>query len=249
MRSRKTVTEKQRAANRANGDKSKGPQTKRGKNASKFNAVTLGLFARDIVIPACDGDESEKQFAMLLVDLQREYQPESPFEEFCVVKIAKCMWEFRRVTRAEKSSIQNAASWEGTPPDPLALSEVHLVQSAILKEVLEKVKTTGTFSPEEYAAVVATLPPERRDMAQAELYDHVLASLEEDLRIADKCVDYWFRIAEEMKKDYYAAHALPSEATMNSILRCERRAQKKLDWALQRLLESQRRRRKAQMPS
>jgi hypothetical protein len=41
---------------------------------------------------------------------------------------------------------------------------------------------------------------------------------------------------------------LPSETDMNRILRCEQAAQKTFDWALQRLLESQQQRRKAQAP-
>jgi hypothetical protein len=43
-------------------------------------------------------------------------------------------------------------------------------------------------------------------------------------------------------------HALPPEAAMNKTFRCEQAAQKKFDWALQKLLESQQGRRKAQAP-
>jgi hypothetical protein len=48
--------------------------------------------------------------------------------------------------------------------------------------------------------------------------------------------------------DHNAAHALPEEDDMDQILRYDRALQKKFDWALQRLLESQQRRRKAQAP-
>jgi hypothetical protein len=41
---------------------------------------------------------------------------------------------------------------------------------------------------------------------------------------------------------------LPSETDMNRILRCEQAAQKTFDLALQKRLESQQRRRKAQEP-
>ena len=42
--------------------------------------------------------------------------------------------------------------------------------------------------------------------------------------------------------------AFPPEAAMNQIFRCEPAAQKEFNWALQKLLESQQRRRKAQAP-
>jgi len=42
---KKTVTEKALAANRRNAKRSTGPRTERGKNISRFNAVTTGLFA------------------------------------------------------------------------------------------------------------------------------------------------------------------------------------------------------------
>ena len=48
--------------------------------------------------------------------------------------------------------------------------------------------------------------------------------------------------------DYHAARALPQEGDMDQILRYDRALQKKFDWALQKLLESQQRRRKAQAP-
>ena len=59
MRCTKTVTEKTLAANRLNAKRSTGPRTERGKNTSKFNAVKAGLFAKQVVIPLCDGEGSD----------------------------------------------------------------------------------------------------------------------------------------------------------------------------------------------
>ena len=248
MRGKKKVTEKQVAANGENSKSSTGPRTERGKNASKFNALTLGLFAKHIVIPEVDGDGCEAEFAQLVVDLDQEYQPQGPSEEFWVAQMVEGMWVLRRVTRAEQSWVRNATLWEGTPPNPSALAEVSTTVRTLLKEAQEEIKTTGTLSPGAYAATLAHLKLERKDKAQVEIDDQFLASLDERLRKLDEAVSHWSLIAEVMKENYYAAHALPPEAAMNSILRCERRAQKKLDWALQRLLESQRRRQQAQKP-
>jgi hypothetical protein len=46
MQRSKSVTAKKIEANRQNGKRSTGPRTERGKLAGRFNAVTLGLFAK-----------------------------------------------------------------------------------------------------------------------------------------------------------------------------------------------------------
>jgi hypothetical protein len=89
MKRKTTVTEKRLAANRLNAKLSTGPRTEPGKNDSKFNAVTTGLFAEHVVIPKCDGKDywdgdPKKQFAKLLGSLQEEYKPEGPSEVFWV---------------------------------------------------------------------------------------------------------------------------------------------------------------------
>ena len=52
-----------------------------------------------------------------------------------------------------------------------------------------------------------------------------------------------------VEDDYVAENALPSEETLDQVLRYEKAVQKKLDWALQKLLESQQRRKNAELPS
>jgi hypothetical protein len=49
---------------------------------------------------------------------------------------------------------------------------------------------------------------------------------------------------ERIEDNYCGSHSLPPEAEMNKNLRCRKAAQKDLDWALQRLLEFQQRRKK-----
>jgi hypothetical protein len=157
MRSRKTVTEKQRAANRANGDKSNGPQTKRGKNASKFNATIWGLFAKHVVIPLCDGNGSEVEFERLRADLRQEYQPEGPLEAFCVAQVAESMWKLRRATRHEKGSVGTSINVEDNPMSDVVIKAERLAKRAdILKKAEGEIKTAGTLSEATYGAV---LPP------------------------------------------------------------------------------------------
>src|SRR5207249_3119400 len=89
MRCRKAMTKAKLDANRQNSKRSTGPRTERGKRIARFNAVTLGLFAKHIVIPICDGYRSEKEVQSLLDGLHQEFQPAGIFEEWLVVKIAE----------------------------------------------------------------------------------------------------------------------------------------------------------------
>jgi hypothetical protein len=99
----KTVTPRKVEANRANATHSTGPRSERGKPNAKFNAVTLGLFARLVAIPVCDGETAEKDFGSLLDGLHDEFQPVGLYEEWLVVKIAESMWRLRRATRCESA--------------------------------------------------------------------------------------------------------------------------------------------------
>jgi hypothetical protein len=72
VRSTKTVTARKIEANRRNAKCSTGPRTERGKGNSKFNAVTLGLFAKHVAIPMCDGYKPERDFQSLLDNLHQD---------------------------------------------------------------------------------------------------------------------------------------------------------------------------------
>lgn len=261
MRCGKTVTEKKLAANRLNSKRSTGPRTQRGKDLSKFNAVRTGLFAKHVVIPVCDGEGSGEQFTELLADIRQEFHPEGTFEDFCVVQIAECMWRFRRATRAEKGSARNAR-WDRKPPEGWELAKSATERLRIVEDAQEEIKTTGTLSPGVYAAVSPVLPllwmVGRNDMAQAEeakgptepkIDDFFLFSLKAEIETCRHTVDFLTSTGDEMVEDHFAENALPPEQAMNKILRYEKAAQNKFDWALQRLLESQQRRQKAQAPA
>ena len=50
------------------------------------------------------------------------------------------------------------------------------------------------------------------------------------------------RLSDQRNYDHLAYHSLPPGEVMDKVLRYESRVQKQLDWALQRLLECQQRR-------
>ena len=112
MRCAKTVTPIQIDANRKNAKRSTGPRTERGKSIAKFNAVTLGLFAKHGVIPIYDGYKPEKAFQALLDGLHQDFRPVGFYEEWLLVKVAECMWRLRRATRCESGSVRQSAIWK-----------------------------------------------------------------------------------------------------------------------------------------
>jgi hypothetical protein len=90
VRCRKTVTPKKLEANRLNAKSSTGPRTDRGKKNSRFNALTLGLFAKHVVTPICDGYKPEKDFKSLLDGLQPGIPADSG--RAGLRRIAMCIW-------------------------------------------------------------------------------------------------------------------------------------------------------------
>ena len=105
----KTVTPIKVEANRKNSKCSTGPRTARGKLAARFNAVTLGLFAEHVVIPVCDGYDTEREFQSLLNSMHEDFRPVGMYEEWLVLKIAECIWRLRRATRCESGSVRELA--------------------------------------------------------------------------------------------------------------------------------------------
>ena len=263
---RKTVTEKTLAANRLNAKRSTGPRTERGKNNSRFNAVTTGLFAEHLVIPSCDGgpyeddNDPEQQFASLLEALQHEYEPEGPSEAFWVAQMAECMWKQRRLSRSEKRFIVAKVGLDATQSGPPTPVEQLFYELSILKDAQKEIATTGTLSPATYKTVLYPLelgrtevlrprwlqPKDDTTIIEVKLDDQFVASLEE---AKAKLESMFCRLMNDKRRnDYRDACVLPQEDDLDQLLRYDRALQKKFDWALQKLLESQQRRRKAQSP-
>ena len=149
-----TVTEKKLAANRRNAKQPTGPRTERGKNNSMFNAVTTGLFAKNVVIPLHDcGDDPEdcdpnRQFSRLLEALQQEYQPEGPSEGFWVAQIAECMWKQRRASRSDKNSVETRdRQRRKSAGSRRALIHRTLDAILILTKAQAEIPATQTLSP------------------------------------------------------------------------------------------------------
>ena len=251
MKGSKTVTAKKLEANRRNAECSTGPRTDRGKLAARFNAVTLGLFAKHVVIPICDGDGSDGEFRRLLNDLQQEFQPEGTFEEWLVVKIAESMWRLRRATRSEKGCVRTTTIWDERLPENDRFADFLAQQVCVLTEAEEQIRTTGGLSERVYAEVLPKVEEERLQRAQAEAGDKLAAAkidgefmscIQKRREVFESMIDASARLADDRYSDHLAYHSLPRADVMDKVLRHEGRVQKQLDWALQKLLECQQRR-------
>lgn len=101
-----SFVDKQIKANKQNALASTGPVTAEGKAIISQNAVKHGIFARDLIISAGDGQESEQEYRELLDGLVVSFNPNGQMECLLVEKIAVDFWRLRRVLRFETGSIR-----------------------------------------------------------------------------------------------------------------------------------------------
>jgi hypothetical protein len=93
-------SDKQQAASRANGAKSRGPVTAAGKRQSSKNSLRHGILARTVVLET----ESKERFRELLSSFQATYRPKSAVEEVLVQKMAVAHWRLLRLWSHQKAA-------------------------------------------------------------------------------------------------------------------------------------------------
>jgi hypothetical protein len=91
------VSDRRLAANRANARLSTGPRTDAGKAASSRNAVTHGLYCRDLLLPGEDAGE----LAALRDGLVADVRPRGAAQELIVEQLVAAAWRLRRARAAE----------------------------------------------------------------------------------------------------------------------------------------------------
>ncbi len=101
MKTKKTVTEKVMAANRANAQKTTGP---RNTNAVSQNALKHGLLAKHLLF---QNEEEKTEFNMLLEELDDEYQPAGRTERALVEEVAICLWKLQTANGWEIQELAN----------------------------------------------------------------------------------------------------------------------------------------------
>jgi hypothetical protein len=99
------TSKKQVAANRRNAKKSTGPRTPEGKAVVGRNAITHGLHASDTIIDSPHLQEDRSEYEDLVAQLVDELKPVGSMQEHLVLKIANCMWRYRRAIKAETAHV------------------------------------------------------------------------------------------------------------------------------------------------
>ena len=99
------ATDKQIAASRANGAKSRGPVTPEGKRNSSRKNQQHSLLARAVVLEG----ESRSRFNALLSSFIDELHPETVIENLLVRKMAVAHWRQMRVWEMEKAGLAHGA--------------------------------------------------------------------------------------------------------------------------------------------
>jgi hypothetical protein len=99
-------TPKQRAASRANAQKSTGPRTTAGKAASRFNALKHGIFAVHQIM----FDETPEDLAELAAEYHEHYNPADAHERSLVDTLVANEWRIRRMRRVEAGLWEHASN-------------------------------------------------------------------------------------------------------------------------------------------
>src|ERR1700686_102985 len=86
---RKPISPAKLAANRRNGQKSKGPKTEEGKSRSRWNALKHGVLSQRLVVL---NDNDGQTYTLLLENLRRALNPGNALEEILIEKIAMAYW-------------------------------------------------------------------------------------------------------------------------------------------------------------
>ncbi len=106
--------------NHQNNQKSAGPKTEQGKKIASRNAIIHGLHATDIVINSPHLKEDQSLYDQLVQSLFDELNPTGVLQEHLVLKIANCLWRYRRGINAESATIQKQVTPPSTGPEPLS---------------------------------------------------------------------------------------------------------------------------------
>jgi len=174
------------------------------------------------------------------------------YEEWLVVKIAEYMWRLRRATRCESGSVRESGIGTDRHDDDSQITRL-VSERSTFRQAEQQLQDTGTLSRELYQKVAPLVERDKNRQIQSEQQTKpVEVDLDRDLFltcIADhnKFLDSYckslFRAEEDRLEAQSDFQALLPEADMDRILRYEDRMHRQLDWAVQRLLETQERRR------
>ncbi|HUK11030.1 MAG TPA: hypothetical protein VLX09_24390 [Stellaceae bacterium] len=102
------ASDAQKAANRANAQRSTGPKTQIGKKKSSRNALRHGLSAKSLVVMK----ETIEDYEDFRAAMRRALLPQDAVEEQLFERVVLCAWRLRRISRVEAAIItESALDW------------------------------------------------------------------------------------------------------------------------------------------
>jgi len=96
------ISERKRAANQANAQKSTGPTSPLGKIIASRNSDRHRILAASVVLD----NESPKRFVAVLNCFNAHYRPADPIERTLVERMAVCHWRLQRILAMETAGIR-----------------------------------------------------------------------------------------------------------------------------------------------
>jgi hypothetical protein len=173
-------------ANRENAQRSTGPRTEAGKQATRHNALKHGLAAESLIIRG----ENPAELNSLRAQLRADYAPASETEAMLVEEIAQCWWRLQRARAQEKRSISvSMECMQPYNPEDLgpiiryiahaergwhrAITQLRTVQNDGLKREADHPATTPVPQPDEETKVMAVgSVPQTHTHPAAAVHDH-----------------------------------------------------------------------------
>jgi hypothetical protein len=149
MKIRKTVTPAKAAANKKNSEKSTGPTSIQGKARASQNAISLGMFTRDMLLPG----ESEKEWKQLRSKLTSNYCPDDFRAVRRIEKLTWNEWRLRRLRRGEAGEIAKLLADHETRAEIAASTHIPQYNQAVadlaqLTQIEEQINSEGRVSTE-----------------------------------------------------------------------------------------------------
>jgi hypothetical protein len=117
---RRPLSEKQLAANRANARKSTGPRTPQGKARSSMNRLLHGLRSRTVALP----NENPRLFDSFARAMRRDLRPRGPVETVLVEQVVRTAWMLRRAGRAEGEVARRVLERYGSAADTVTAGKL-----------------------------------------------------------------------------------------------------------------------------
>jgi len=140
------ATDKQKAANKINAQKSTGPKTESGKAACSGNALKHGITGKKFLRP----DEDPAEVERICQDLRAVHQPEDAFMEDLIVKIAMTYHRMSRALRAEAEHSSLAGMLLGDHDDRI---KNLVAYSAMIRKDLKSLEQSMAEHKERRAAL------------------------------------------------------------------------------------------------